>query len=286
MSSGFLAVDVARKVEVVFVLLDLCERRPCAQYFGNLQLLGEGIDDLVDVLRAQAVLGAVFHEACAGIDHEDALAGLSVLLVEDDDAGGDAGAVKQVGGQTDDALDVALADKSAADVRLGIAAEQHAMRQNARSFAGALERADDVQQVGVVALLAGRHAEGLETLVSVVERIESGAPPLIAERRIGDDVVKVLSVSPSLNLGSASVLPCTIERRRVVVQDHVHAGQAAGGGVFLLAVERDRRAGLVGDLQEQRTRAAGRVIDGRGGVVLASRMPMICAMMRLTSAGV
>ena len=118
----------------------------------------------MDVLGAQAVLGAVLHEAAAGVDHEDALAGVGVLLVDDDDAGGDAGAVEEVRGQADDALDVALADERAADVGLGIAPEQHAVRQDARALAGALERADDVQQVGVVALLGGRRAEGLEAL--------------------------------------------------------------------------------------------------------------------------
>ena len=118
----------------------------------------------MDVLGAQAVLGTVLHEAAAGVDHEDALAGLGVLLVDDDDAGGDAGAVKQVRGQADDALDVAPADERAADVGLGIAAEQHAVRQDARALAGAFQRADDMQQIGVVALLAGRRAEGLEAV--------------------------------------------------------------------------------------------------------------------------
>ena len=108
----------------------------------------------MDVHAAQAVLGAILHEARAGVDHEDAFAGVGVLLVDDDDAGGDAGAVKEVGGQADDALDVALADEVAADVGLGVATEQDAVRQDARAFARAFERADDVQQIGVVALLS------------------------------------------------------------------------------------------------------------------------------------
>ena len=85
----------------------------------------------MDVLGAEAVLVAVLDEAFGGVDHEDALAGGGVLLVEHDDAGGDAGAVEEIGGQADDALDVAPADDVAADVGLGIAAEQHAVRQNA-----------------------------------------------------------------------------------------------------------------------------------------------------------
>ena len=91
---------------------------------------------------------------------------MGVLLIDDDDAGGDAGAVEQVRGQADDALDVALADKVAADVCLGIAPEQDAVRQDACAFAGALERADDMQQIGVVALLGWRRAERLEAFVT------------------------------------------------------------------------------------------------------------------------
>ena len=49
-----------------------------------------------------------------------------------------------------------------------------------------------MQQVGVVALLGGRRAEGLEALVGVVQRIDAVAPPLVGEGRIGDDVIEGL----------------------------------------------------------------------------------------------
>ena len=55
---------------------------------------------------------------------------MRVLLVDDYDAGGDAGAVKEIGGQADNSLDVTLAHQRAADVGLGVAAEQHAVRQD------------------------------------------------------------------------------------------------------------------------------------------------------------
>jgi hypothetical protein len=154
-SSGLLAVDVARQVQVEVVLLDLVN----ADHAG---ILGDSSRRLkTSTIRwmscsRRRFLGPSFMKPCAGVDHEDALAGVGVLLVDDDDAGGDAGAVEQVGGQADDALDVALADQVAADVGLGVAPEQHAVRQDAGALAGALERADDVQQVGVVALLGGR----------------------------------------------------------------------------------------------------------------------------------
>lgn len=77
-----------------------------------------------------------------------------MLLVQHDDAGGDAGAVEQVRGQADDPLDDAALDQIAADDALGIAAEENPMRKDACALAGALERAEDVQEVGVSAKLA------------------------------------------------------------------------------------------------------------------------------------
>ena len=161
---GLLAVDVARQVEVEVVLLDLLDADHAGSICGTSSRLVKTSTILWMSWARRRFLGPSFMKPGAGVDHEDALAGVGVLLVDDDDAGGDAGAVEQVGGQADDALDVALADEVAADVGLGIAAEQHAVRQDARALAGALQRADDVQQVGVVALLGGRRAEGLEAL--------------------------------------------------------------------------------------------------------------------------
>lgn len=74
------------------------------------------------------------------------------------------------------------------------------MREDARTFAGALQGADDMQEVGVVALLLWRYAPG-EALESVATAAfaqgEAGGPGLVREGRIGDDVVvgtKLLSV--------------------------------------------------------------------------------------------
>ena len=61
------------------------------------------------------------------------------------------------------------------DVSFGVATEQYAVRQNDSAFAGALERLDDVEQEGVVAVLGRRHAK-LKAVELVVLRIESVAP--------------------------------------------------------------------------------------------------------------
>jgi len=64
---------------------------------------------------------------------------MGILLVDDDDAGGDAGAEEEVGRQADNAQDIALANEGAADVGLCMATEQDAMRQNAGPLPGAFE---------------------------------------------------------------------------------------------------------------------------------------------------
>ena len=193
---GRLAVEVARQVEVEVVLLALRDADQ-ARVLRDVTPRIEDIHERVDVPVAQAGLGAVLHEAAAGVDHEEAFAGQGVLLVEDHEAGGDAGAVQEVGRQADDALEVPLAHPRAADVGLGITAHQHAVRQDARALAGALERADEVQQGGIVALPGGRRAEGLEALEGVVQRIDAVTPALVGKGWIGDDVSGALIRSPS-----------------------------------------------------------------------------------------
>ena len=126
------AVDVARQVEVVVVLRvgDFLDGHE-ARVTGDLGLPGEGVHDPVDVLLAQAVFVAVLDEALGGVDHEDALAGGGIFLVEHQDAGGNTGAVKEVGRQADDALEVAGADELPADDGFGIAPEEDAVGQDA-----------------------------------------------------------------------------------------------------------------------------------------------------------
>ena len=59
---GLLAVDVAREIEVEIVLLDLLDADH-AGVFRDFEPPVEDIDDPVDVLGAEAVLGAVLHDS-------------------------------------------------------------------------------------------------------------------------------------------------------------------------------------------------------------------------------
>ena len=122
-----------------------------------------------------------------------------------------------------------------------------------------------MQQVGVIALLGGRRAEGLEALIRISERIDAGAPALVGERRIGHHKIVLLDVVAILELGVGQRVALRNQRGGVVVQNHVHAGKAAGGGVFFLPFQRDRRACFVADFQQQRTGAAGGIVNGGGG---------------------
>jgi len=203
---------------------------------------------------------AVLHKALAGVDHEDALAGVRLSFVQQHDAGRNTGAVKQVGGQANDALDVALANQVASDVGFGIAPEEHPVGQDARALAGAFEGSHDVQQVGVVALLGGGNAETIETPVRIVVGGQSRAPPLVRERRIGHHEVENLEAAAVRELGIGQGIALGDERGGVVMQNHVHPGQAGGRGILFLTVKGDSSAGLVGHLQQQRAGAAGGVV--------------------------
>ena len=55
---------------------------------------------------------------------------MSVLLIDDDDACRDTRAVEEVRRQADDGLDVTATDDLLADVRLGVAAEENAVRKD------------------------------------------------------------------------------------------------------------------------------------------------------------
>ena len=134
--------------------------------------------------------------------------------------------------------------------------------QDDRALARALERLDQVQQEGVVAVL-GRRDAVLEAAELVVGRVEAAGPGLGGERRIGDGEVEGLEAAVAvLEVRAGERVAPPELGGRVAVQDHVHPGQRPGGVVHLLAVDRDAAGRLVGGLEEQRAGAAGGVVDG------------------------
>src|SRR6266704_1914627 len=93
---------------------------------------------------------------------------------------------------------------------------RNSVRQNARAFAVTFERAHDVQQVSVIALPGGRRAEVFEAFVRIVLWVDAGAPAFVAERRIGNDVIKRLEAAALLEFRIGDRVALDNQRRGVV----------------------------------------------------------------------
>jgi hypothetical protein len=132
----------------------------------------------VDVLGTEPVLVAVLHEAPTRVDHEDASAGVSVLLVDNDDACGNPRAIEEVGGESDDAFDEPSLHQVLANLRFPVPSEKHSVGKDDGALSGALERLDEVEQERVVAVLRRRDTEAIEPLKFVVLGIEAAGPCL------------------------------------------------------------------------------------------------------------
>ncbi len=144
-------IDVAGDVEVELVFLHLAEVGHVAELF-LAAALPVGGDDALDVLGAEVVLIPHLFKALAGIDEQDVVRVLAAFF-QHEDAGGNAGAVKDVRWQADDGVEVvAGVDEVAADVLLGPATEQHAMRQYAGHGGPVIQVVDHVLHKGEVRL--------------------------------------------------------------------------------------------------------------------------------------
>ena len=128
------AVNITGDIQVILVfLLDFVVGDETGILGIICDLLIECGDDFIDVPLTQTVPVAVLNEVMAGIDHKDALTLNGISLIDDDNAGRDAGAIKQVGGQADDALDIALVNNGFADSRLRIATVENGGLATAKS---------------------------------------------------------------------------------------------------------------------------------------------------------
>lgn len=118
----------------------------------------ESVDDFVNVLLTQTVFVAVFNAATDNLVCSlfGKLGGLGVFFVDDDDAGRNARAVKQVGRQPDNAFNKVKVKQFRANTRFGIAAKQHTVRKNNRTFAAWFQAFEQMQQKGVIAVFFGR----------------------------------------------------------------------------------------------------------------------------------
>ena len=94
-------------------------------------------------------------------------------------------------------------------------------------FACALQRAQQMLEEGIVAVLLWWDAI-LKATIQVMLGIETAAPGFGGKRRIGNRKIEMLELAvlfPVVRLGERVVLPNLCGR--VIMQDHVHARQAA-----------------------------------------------------------
>ena len=183
------------------------------------------------------VLGAAGLELLRGVEDEHLVLPILLLaLAEDEDAGGQAGAVKQVWAEADDGFEQIHAENLFPDRAFLAHAEQGAVRQDHGHAPGRWRHAlDHVLHPGVIAALAGRHA-------GEIPAIRIAGPDFLApffqrERRIGDHTVKGGEVVAGEKCRAAErIAPHDLKVRRAM-QEQVHAGDGGGGEVLLLPEE-------------------------------------------------
>ena len=216
---------------------------------GDFFLFCEGVDDFMNVLFAQTVFIAVFNKAARCVNHKHAaatndlprtifgkLGSLGVFFVDHDNAGRNARAVKQVGRQPDNAFNETKVEQFGTDTRFGIAAKQHAVRQNNRTFAAWFQAFEQMQQKGVIAVFLRRYAV-TESLKRVISRRDAARPVLAGKRRIGNGKIESFQstffiTERWIGQGVAGVDFGGL----VVVQNHIHTGKGCGRHIFFLTV--------------------------------------------------
>ena len=224
-----------------------------------------GGDNLREILFGKLPVDAVDEGAhFPGVDEEGflaAIAALSVVLAprNEPEADGDLGAVEELSRECDHAVDKVSLDESFPDLSLsGLVGGHGAIRKDEAGHPVRCEVVDEVLDPGEVRIPLRRDA------VLPADVVVFAEPVGVIEWRIGQDVVgPEVGVKWSAEgvgvLGSEVCLDAP--------EGEVHDGEAAGGGVALLAVDADvAQLAAVGfheflTLDEHAAGAAGGVVD-------------------------
>ena len=151
-------VDIAANVAIELLGLDLSNRHD-AGIAGHILPPAVDIDNLGHIFGPQEILRLALAIFAVGIDEQHVLANLGMFFVHHQNAGGDAGAIEQAGGQADHRIEPALLDEMFARVLFLAAAKQHAMGHHRRHAAVAFQHRQhvlDKHQIGLFALF-GHH---------------------------------------------------------------------------------------------------------------------------------
>ena len=166
------SINVTRNVEVVVVLGYLLQCGEMTVLF-YLLALTIGINNLLDMLRTELVLGFDLFKLLAGINEQNIVILLTAFL-EHQDTGRDACAIEYIGRQTDDGIHIVLLlNEETADYALGIATEQHSMRSDTSHGTTLIEVVNHVENKGIVGSLAWCQASCLAETVIIIEFVGS-----------------------------------------------------------------------------------------------------------------
>ena len=252
-----------------------------------------GGDDLFEVGISELAVDAVDEGAhFPGVDEEGLLAAVTFLAVvlvpgEEPETDGDLGAVEELAGECDHAVDEVGLDEGLPDLSLaGLIRRHGAIRKNEAGHSLWGKVVDEVLDPGEVRIPLRRDAvlpADVVVFAKLVGVVEGG----IGQDEVGPEVGVERSAEGVGVLGSEVGLDAP--------EGEVHDGEAAGGGVALLAVDADvAEFAAVGfheflALDEHAARSAGGVVDASpirgdhldeeaddagGGVELAAILPL------------
>ena len=220
-----------------------------------------GGDDAGDIGFGEFAVDTVGHFAeFAGIDEQRLALAVPVLgLVEEPEADGDLGAVEELAGEGDHAIDQIRFDDCLADFAFaGLVGAHTAVGQHEAGEALGGEMVDEVLDPGEVGVAFGRDAVLPADVVILAE------PVTIVEGRVGEDVI---GTEVGVEVAAEGVGLFGAEVGFDAADGEVHDGEAAGGGVGLLAEDGDiADAAAVGfdelfRLDEHAAGAAAGVVD-------------------------
>ena len=259
-------VGVAADVQVVVVLGQLGVAHAARKAVEVLETL-EGVDDFFEVLGLQIVLRAARAELGVGVDEEDLsppLGGLRAPGSQDQNAGRNSSSIKEIGRQPDDRLQQVVLDKTLADLPLGPAAKQHAVRHNRADHAPLAQHGDHVLHEHEVGLLAGL---GTPAVGEALGEGHAFGAVVLRERRVREHPVKTHQLAALGVQGLGEGVAVAQVGVGDAVQDEVHLGDGPDPAVVFLPVEAQvaRVAAVLGHVllrqDEHTARAGARVVD-------------------------
>src|SRR5574344_1622219 len=223
-------IYITRNVEIVVVLSHFLKCGKMTVLF-YLLALTISVNNLLDMLRTELVLGLDLFKLLAGINEENVVILLTAFL-EHQDTGRDACAIEDIGRKSDDGIHIVLLlDEETADYALGIATEQHAMRSDTSHCATLVEVVNHVENKGIVGSLAWCQASCLAETIIVVELI--GSTPFGREWRICNDRIK-LCIAKSISLQRVAIFYTEVTKF-YAMKKHIHTSQVVGRRVLFLS---------------------------------------------------